>query len=304
VRNIDFPWPPTDGRTTPQWTGNGFLVDGKTASVLTYAVGDSGWSDGLTQMHESCAGTDHPIDQMSRQWASSALRRYTPSRNPVVLEVGCSSGLLIEALSAEWSESLVMGSDFVLGPLERLATRLPGLPLLQFDVTRCPLPDASIDAIIMLNVLEHIENDAKAVEQAVRILRPGGIMIVEVPAGPHLYDAYDEYLQHHRRYTAGTLSTLLAGAGLDVLEQSHLGFIVYPAFAAAKRKNQKQGATSPEAKRRIVQANIVSTRSSSLLRLVLTTESWLGRFVSFPFGIRTVAVAKKRGGRTSPGTTR
>ena len=291
---MDYPWPALDQPSQPLWTGNGFLVGGKRVGVLSYGGGRSGWSDGLTHMHESWAGADHPIDDMSRGWTASVLRRHLVDPRSILLEVGCSSGFLITALKAQWPSAMLMGSDFLREPLERLAAREPGVPLLQFDLVRCPLPDASIDAVVMLNVLEHIEDDRRAVDQTVRILKPGGLLIVEVPAGPRLYDAYDEYLQHQRRYTARSLASLLEAGGLSLIERSHLGFSAYPAFAMVKRRNQKRAALSQDAKRRVVEANIASTRSSVLLRRLLQSEAWLSRYCSFPFGIRCVAVARKR----------
>jgi SAM-dependent methyltransferase len=63
--------------------------------------------------------------------------------------------------------------------------------LLHFDLRHCPLPDGSFDGVILLNVLEHIKEDAAALRQIARILKPGGIAAIEVPAGRGLYDIYD-----------------------------------------------------------------------------------------------------------------
>jgi SAM-dependent methyltransferase len=290
---MEFPWPSLDGRIRPQWTGAGFRVGERLLGVLPYSGGASGWSDGLTNMHESWAGHDHPIDRLSRNWASSAVRRHVRASSPVLLEIGCSSGFFITRLRDEWPAATVMGSDFLAEPLERLAGREPSIPLLQFDLVQCPLPDASVDCVVMLNVLEHIKDDRGAAAQVRRILKPGGVAVIEVPAGPHLYDAYDEFLQHERRYTARTLADLVHGAGLRLVEASHLGFSVYPAFAFVKRRNQRAAATSADARRRVVESNIRQTRASALLKAALAAEGWLGQYVSYPAGIRTVAVARK-----------
>ncbi|MFI5245849.1 MAG: methyltransferase domain-containing protein, partial [Gemmatimonadales bacterium] len=247
----------------------------------------------LTHMHESWAGEDHPIDDLSRGWASSALRRYSPNPSPVILEVGCSSGFLLEELRARWPAARLIGADVVKEPLDRLAARVPGIPLLQFDLTRCPLPSESVDTVVLLNVLEHIEDDRGALREVARILRPGGVAVIEVPAGPKLYDVYDEYLRHHRRYSASGLARSLEEAGLTRLERSHLGCLLYPAFALAKHRNQRATADDVESKRRSVEASIAQTRRSAVVRVVLHAEAWLGRHVSFPFGIRCVAVARK-----------
>jgi SAM-dependent methyltransferase len=172
------------------------------------------------------------------------------------------------------------------------------IPLLQFDAARCPLPDVSVDAVLLLNVLEHIEEDGAALRQVARILKPGGIAVVEVPAGPHLYDVYDEHLLHYRRYSMRTLALQIRAAGLTVLEKSHLGCTVYPAFAFVKRRNRRLASADPDLKRRVVEANIKRTRNSWFLNGLLRWEAWLGRYVSYPFGIRCVAVGKKiRSGR-------
>jgi ubiquinone/menaquinone biosynthesis C-methylase UbiE len=292
---MEFPWPAIDGNTKPRWTGAGFRVGDRSVGVLAYSGGRSGWSDGLTHMHESWAGHDHPIDALSRNWSSAAVRRHVRAADPVLLEVGCSSGFFITRLKKEWPQATVMGSDFLLEPLERLAAREPSIPLLQFDLVQCPLPDASVDCAVLLNVLEHIKDDRGAAAQVARVLKPGGIAVVEVPAGPHLYDAYDEFLQHERRYTSTSLAALLEGSGLRVVESSHLGFSVYPAFAMVKRRNQRAAASSPEARERVVEANIRQTRASALLGLALRAEEALGRVVSYPVGIRAVAVARKDG---------
>ncbi|MFI5178590.1 MAG: class I SAM-dependent methyltransferase, partial [Vicinamibacterales bacterium] len=246
--------------------------------------------------HEASAGSDHPIDEMSRQWALRAARRYLPAGSPVVLEVGSSSGFLLGDLQTAFPHAVLVGSDYLSGPLQRVAARVPGVPLLQFDLVQCPLPDACVDVAILLNVFEHIEDDGAAARQIARVLKPGGVAIVEVPAGPRLFDVYDEYLRHHRRYSAAGVRSLLIGAGLTICEQSHLGFLVYPSFVIVKRRNQQRDLSDPEVNRRIVEANITSTRTSRVLRACLRVEAWFGRYVSYPLGIRVVTVARKPAG--------
>jgi SAM-dependent methyltransferase len=296
VTPYDFPWPPIEGSLRPEWTGEGFRVAGRSVPVLAYSGGQSGWSDNLTRMHEDAAGSDHPIDRLSRAWAARALRRDLHARSPVLLEIGSSSGFFLEALRKEWPGATIIGSDFLEAPLLRLAARLRDIPIVQFDLVRCPLPEACADAVVLLNVLEHIEDDRAAIGQVARILQPGGVAIVEVPAGPQLYDLYDEHLRHYRRYTSHALATLLEGAGLEVIRSSHLGCSVYPAFAAVKRRNQRLSAAEADTKRRVVEANIQRTRASAPLRLLLAIEGAIGRVASYPFGIRCVAVARKPAG--------
>jgi SAM-dependent methyltransferase len=289
----EYPWPPLKDGVRPEWTGSAFRVGGQAVAVLSYGGGESGWSDDLTQMHEETAGADHPMDELSRSWALRALRRHVRHPAPVLLEMGCSSGFFLHDLRATFPAATLIGSDFLQEPLQRLATRVEGLPLLQFDAVKCPLPDTSVDAAVLLNVLEHVEDDREAVRQTARILKPGGIAVIEVPAGPHLFDVYDEHLRHYRRYSLGGLTAMAVAAGLTIVERSHLGCLAYPGFALVKRRNQRYLAAHPDAKKRLVEGNITGTSGSRLLRLLFRGEEWLGRHVSFPFGIRCVLVCQR-----------
>ncbi len=296
-----FEWPPLNG-LDPVWTGHGFLVGGQAQAILDYEAGDSGWSEELTLFHEDAAGEGtHPIDVASRRRARRALKRLVrnPSKDTVVLEVGCSSGFLLQELIEDWPQSLVIGADYIRGPLCRLAERLPALPLMRFDLVKCPLPSASVDAVVLLNVLEHIEDDRAALQQVTRILKPGGLAVVEVPSGPHLYDVYDKYLHHFRRYTLRDASTKVEQAGLRLIHRSHLGFFVYPAFALIKRRNRRFLNASEEVQRSVVERNISRTKNSPVLGWLSSFEERLGKRVSYPFGIRCVLVASKPLARTS-----
>jgi SAM-dependent methyltransferase len=289
-----FPWPPPPGSSSrPQWNGREFVVaDDDRRGVLCYDNADSNWSLELTALHEAEAGANHPIDQASRALAVRSIQQFA-GPEPLVLDVGSSSGFVLDALQRTESPPALIGSDFLTEPLLALAKRLPGVPLLQFDLSRCPLPDACVDAVIALNVLEHIADDEAALSEIFRTLKPGGVAHIEVPAGPHLYDIYDEHLMHHRRYTMPQLRALAARAGFEILDTTHLGTWIYPAFAWVKRRNRRLLASSPEEKSRIVASQIRSTSHSALLRALLRCETTVGTAVSYPWGIRCVIVARK-----------
>jgi SAM-dependent methyltransferase len=289
-----FPWPPPPGSTSrPQWNGTEFVVaDDDRRGVLCYDSADSNWSPELTALHEAEAGANHPIDQASRALAVQSIQQFA-APDPVVLDVGSSSGFVLDALQRTGSAAAVIGSDFLAQPLLALAKRLPGVPLLQFDLSRCPLPDVCVDAVIALNVLEHIADHEAALREIFRTLKPGGVAHVEVPAGPHLYDIYDEHLMHHRRYTMPQLRALATGAGFEILHTTHLGAWIYPAFTWVKRRNRRHFGSSPEEKSRIVASQIRSTSHSAVLRTLLRCEAAVGTVVSYAWGVRCVIVARK-----------
>jgi SAM-dependent methyltransferase len=274
------------------WTGNGFDVGGQQVSLLSYGVGASGWTDDLTNLHEgAAAGGAHPVDTASRRHAVRELQKHLPSGHGVVLEVGCSSGYLLRDMVRDLPGAFVIGADYVRGPLESLVRSLAGVPVLQFDLQECPLPDASLDAVVLLNVLEHIEDDVRAVRQLFRILKPGGVAVVEVPAGPDLFDVYDKTLMHFRRYDLKGAASMFGDAGFRVLKASHLGFFVYPGFWAVKKK--RRWFASAEDGPRLVADDIKNTGSSVLLSSLMKLELALGQKISFPVGIRCLLTCRK-----------
>src|SRR6185369_6000481 len=152
-----------------------------------YDAATSHWSDDLTSLHEAEAGQDHPIDLASRRLAVASMRGLEHDA-PVVLDVGCSSGFVLEDLQRALPRASVIGSDYLEGPLEGLAGRRSNVPLLQFDLRKCPLSDGCVDGVTCLTVLEHIDDHRAALSEIRRILKPGGIAHIEVPAGPELFD--------------------------------------------------------------------------------------------------------------------
>lgn len=291
---INFP-PRSPAEPAPRWTGHGFSIGSEQHPIAEYSSDMSGWDDALTAVHEDATGSDHPIDVASRRAALYALRRYLHDKSGPILEIGCSSGYLLSEIRRNFPEAAVLGADVVKQPLLRLAERIPDLPLLRFDLSRCPLPDCCVDAVVMLNVLEHIENERAALSQVYRVLKPGGILVIEVPAGPGLYDYYDKYLRHYRRYTSMDLRNACSRAGLEPLTLSHLGFWLYPAFWLIKKLNRRNALQSGKAMDQRVKEQITKSGSSGLLGVAMSFE----RFVSdrlgirYPIGIRCIGVFRK-----------
>ena len=293
MKSLPFKLPVRQGSTEiPLWTGTGFKIGDALFPVLEYSENFAGWSDDLTTLHEESAGDAHPIDQASRADAIRQLQlclKGNPA--PVILEIGCSSGFLLKEISLALPHAVLVGADVVNEPLYRLAEKLPNVPLMRFDLLKCPLPDATFDAVVLLNVLEHIEDDTEALRRITCLLKPGGVAIIEVPAGPHLYDAYDKALMHFRRYMMPDLVAKIETAGLAVTRKSHLGCLVYPAFAYVKRRNQTSQQGYADAV--IVAKQAKDTASSFLMQTAMRIESFMGRLLSYPVGIRCLVTAQQ-----------
>ena len=288
-----FPWPlPPGSSVCPKWNGHGFEVGSAVNRVLAYEARSSQWSDDLTLLHEAEAGRDHPIDMASRNLAVASMMKLR-SATPIILDVGCSSGFVLEDLRRALPQAGLIGTDYLRGPLESLARRMQDLPILQFDLRKCPLPSACVDGVTCLNVLEHIDDHTAALAEIHRILKPGGLAHIEVPAGPALYDIYDEHLMHNRRYRMADLVAMAQGSRFSVEKATHLGFAVYPAFWCVKKYNRRKLTLPTSEKARLVAGQIRATRSNPAFAALIRLEIWLGRRISYPWGIRCVTVLRK-----------
>ena len=129
-----------------------------------------------------------------------------------------------------------------------------------------------------------------------RVLRPGGRAIVVVPWNRRLYDAYDAFLRHERRYARGELRRRAHEANLDPVETRYVGTVVYPGFWVVKTYGRMRHGSGNDARRRaIVSARIGATRRSRLAIGASRLEERLSqRGVRLSFGIRELAVCQRR----------
>ena len=289
--NLDaFPWPIVgDKKTAPAWDGSQFIVDSEQFEILAYSESESAWSPELTALHEKEASTSHPIDVASRKMAIESMKLLQNHQNPIILDVGCSSGFLVEDLLREVPQAAIIGADYLPNVVLSAARRVRGVPFLQFDLRDCPLADDCLDGVTALNVLEHIDDDFKALQEIHRILRRGGFAHIEVPADPTSFDLYDEVLMHFRRYRLRDLATKALDAGFAIVKATHLGFFVYPLFKFVKRQNQKVGKNlTYDEKKELVARQIGRTARTRFLSVAFNLERSIGSVVRYPFGIRAI----------------
>jgi len=291
----DFPWPAVgEANKVPVWSSGHFQIESKQFKILTFGRTISAWSPELTDLHEREAHSSHPIDVASRALAVESMKLLKGRPRSVILDVGCSSGFLVDYLSRTLPESEVIGADYLPELVMKGAERHPDNPFLQFDLRECPLRNACLDGVTALNVLEHIDDDEKALAEIYRILKNGGLAHIEVPADPTSFDLYDEVLMHFRRYRLEDMVTKAEKAGFLVRRATHLGFFLCPLFKAAKKRNQHLGRTlSIEQKKNVVARQIGATKNSKGLAIIFAIERWLGSFIDYPAGIRVVLRLEK-----------
>jgi SAM-dependent methyltransferase len=254
------------------------------------------WSEGLEELHEESSRT-HLIDVWTRRAILARVGRLP--EGPTVIDLGCSTGYLLEDLRRAVPDARLIGVDLVAGGLRKAHENVPDAELLQADACALPLEDSSVDAAVSANLLEHVPADESALAEIFRILRPGARAVIVVPVGPGNFDYYDRFLGHERRYARGELAGKAGAAGFQVLEDIHLGAPLYPAFWAVKQRNRRRHEhLRGEALEAKVRRDIGRTTNSALGRLACRVEErLLGWGIKLPFGIRGLTVLARPGER-------
>ncbi len=286
----DLVRPPAGLDELPTYDGGWLVPDANAAPFLSYAhlEAEVNWSVELEELHEE-SSRSHFMDQWTRR---SMLERAGIGADDVVLDLGCSTGYLLEDLARLHPQATLLGLDLVGSGLLKAHESVPTARLLRADACDVPLADASVDALLSANLLEHVPDDRGALREIARVLRPGRRAAIVVPAGPGNYDYYDRFLGHERRYAHGELAGKGREAGLRVLEDAYLGSLIYPAFWLVKQRNRrKRGHLDGDELAQQVSRDMAATNDSRIGRLTTTLERlMLDRGVRLPFGIRNLVV--------------
>jgi SAM-dependent methyltransferase len=197
-----------------------------------------------------------------------------------ILDVGCGDGLFFDRLQRFGQvEGIEPDASLVHDPRWRPQIKIAPLEPGSFA------PDA-YDLVLMLDVLEHIADDASAVREIARVLRPGGVFVFSVPAHPWLWSAHDVALWHQRRYRRGELIRLLRGAGLEPRWLSYWNAVLFPVVAARRVLTPRRRDTTA-----VSDTALPSAPVNAVLTGVLRVEARALGWLRFPFGVSLVGVA-------------
>ncbi|HZW29660.1 MAG TPA: class I SAM-dependent methyltransferase [Isosphaeraceae bacterium] len=203
------------------------------------------WSSGLADAHMD-EGILVQLGVLIRRhpwwWARTRLTLALLDRLGIrpparVLDAGCGWGVTLESLERAGYQAI--GLDVSRSMLERLDR--PGRALIEADLAQ-PVPAAfePCDAVLALDVIEHLDDDRAAVERLGRLVRPGGLLVLSVPARPEIYTEFDAIQGHRRRYLPETLSAVFAGSGLQVESIFWWGQWLGPVLQRQRRRVRSQ----------------------------------------------------------------
>jgi len=203
-----------------------------------------------------------------------------------LLDAGCGTGGLLRRLANWFPKTQLRGIDLM--PLAvQLARERTHCPIEEGSVTALPHADASFDAITSIDVLYHLERPAEALSEFARCLRPGGLVVINVPAYRWLWSYHDTAVHSHHRFTRPEMKSLLRDAGLQPVYATYWNTFLFPAIVVRRKLLPPPSDGTSDVRE-------YPAWITAPLRVLLATErTWLKTGATLPFGTSVFIVARK-----------
>ncbi|MEV4511148.1 class I SAM-dependent methyltransferase [Dactylosporangium sp. NPDC049525] len=228
------------------------------------------------------------------------VARLLPADAVDVLEIGCGQGGFAARLAQRYTYTGIEPDPASYAVAQQ---RLAGTGTVA-NIRLEDLPPARFDLVCAFEVLEHLDDDTAAVAAWATRLRPGGRLLLSVPAYQHRFGPADELVGHVRRYDPTGLQALLTGAGLEAVEVRHygmpLGYLLESGRNAVAKRRLRQAGRASAAER--------TAASGRLLQPSRPLRGLVHRWATAPFrwaqratpgrGPGLVAMARRPAGNT------
>ena len=220
---------------------------------------------------------------LHRHVGRSLARHLPPGAR--VLDAGCGTGGLLRRLHAAQPTWHLTGIDF--SPLAcELARARTGAEVVQGSIAALPFPEAAFDAVVSCDVVCQVADPAQALREFNRCLRPGGVVVLTMPAYQWMYSYHDREVGNLRRYTRSEVGALLGAAGFTVVRNTHWNTLPFP-LAVLRRKLLPPAAPSSDV------GLFPAPVEAGFNGLMAVEHAWLGLGGSLPFGNSVLTTARK-----------
>jgi len=209
-----------------------------------------------------------------------------------MLDLGCGTGGILR----DWmSSNRCVGVDRSQLALQICARR--GFDVLaRADLTKMPFRRGSFDAVLLMDVIEHLADDVGFLEQAKRMMAPEGRIMIAVPAFQLLWSQHDVTFEHHRRYSTAQLVDVVRRAGLEPERTTCTNFVQFPVALVWRLASYRLGVGRVAPKHDFWP---VPRWLNALLASLYRFEAWWLRRRDVPFGVSVVCIARLPDGGAS-----
>ncbi len=223
--------------------------------------------------------------RVRRQLIHKLVSQHFPNKNDLkIIDLGCGTGLLMTELQGY---GMVNGVDISKDAIEFCKNK--GLNNVKVsDIENLEYSDDSFDMVLLLDVLEHTKNDSRVLQEARRILKPNGKIIVFVPCFMFLWGITDVVSEHFRRYTLKEIRTLVVNQSLIILDSSYFNFLLFLPIAIFRllvrvfRIDIKS------------ENNLGNSLTNYIMYNIFKSELAFLPAISFPFGVSCYLVCTKK----------
>ena len=155
------------------------------------------------------------------------------------------------------------------------------------DICALPLPSANIDLVFATDIIEHVDDDDRALAEICRVLRPGGFALITVPAFPSLWGLQDRRSFHKRRYRMAQLVERILASGLTIERRFYFNYLLFVPIWLARRVMDLLGIN-------LASENQVNTRMiNNILQAVFSFDVRTAPHIRPPFGASILVAASK-----------
>jgi SAM-dependent methyltransferase len=154
---------------------------------------------------------------------------------------------------------------------------------------KLPFASNSFDALVAMDMLEHLPDDNAALHEFARVLKPGGRVLATVPAYPHLWSEHDLALMHFRRYIRKEMHDRFTSAGLQIEKLTHTMMSLYPLLTVQRRLSARKPPHDPPQ----AAMPMVPRPVNAILTTLVGAENAVARRANLPFGSTILCVAVK-----------
>lgn len=207
-----------------------------------------------------------------------------PAR-PAVLDVGCGTGANAAVLAAGGRPVVGVDPSPSAHRLRRRAGRPDGV---RAAAEALPFADATFDLVAALDVLEHLDDDRAAAAELRRVARPGGVVLIFVPALPLLWGLQDQHAQHRRRYRRAELCQVAEGAGLRIQRLTYFNTLLFAPILAARLAMRVRPPAGIQSENQLG-----GPLANAVLERIFRSEAPLLARMDLPVGVSLACVARR-----------